>query len=65
MRAAAVRQLITLEQLADALPWSMSLDELADELWGTLLVLTDQLAGLTRTEREHLASQIPEHRETV
>ena len=65
MRAAAARQLITLEQLDDALPWSMSLDELADELWGTLLVLTDQLAGLTRTEREHLAAQIPEHRETV
>ena len=32
VRAAAARQLITLEQLADALPWSMSLDELADEL---------------------------------
>ena len=43
----------------------MSLDELADELWVTPLVLTDRLAGLTRAEREHLAARIPEHRETV
>ncbi|MFJ6848760.1 hypothetical protein ACIQO5_10250, partial [Micrococcus luteus] len=61
VRAAAARQLITLEQLADALPWSMSLDELADELWVTPLVLTDRLAGLTRTEREHLAALATEH----
>ena len=65
VRAVAARQLITLEQLSDALPWSMSLDELADELWVTPLVLTDRLAGLTRAEREHLAARIPEHRETV
>ena len=65
MRAAAARQLITLEQLSDALPWSMSLDELADELWVTPLVLTDRLAGLTRAERAHLAARIPEHRETI
>ena len=65
VRAATARQLITLEQLSDALPWSMSLDELADELWVTPLVLTDRLAGLTRAEREHLDARIPEHRETV
>lgn len=61
VRAAAARQLITLEQLADALPWSMSLDELADELWVTPLVLTDRFAGLTRTEREYLAALATEH----
>lgn len=61
VRAAAARQLITLEQLADALPWSMSREELADELWVTPLVLTDRLAGLTRTEREHLAALATEH----
>ena len=43
----------------------MSLDELADELWVTPLVLTDRLAGLTRTEREHLAARIPARRETI
>ena len=61
VRAAAARHLITLEQLADALPWSMSLDELADELWVTELVLLDRLAGLTRAEREHLAALATEH----
>lgn len=61
LRAAAARQLITLEQLADALPWSMSLDELADELWVTPLVLTDRLAGLTRVERDHLAALATEY----
>ena len=62
VRAATARHLIMLEQLAAALPWSMSLDELAAELWVTPLVPTDRLAGLTRAERAHLAARIPEHR---
>lgn len=61
VRAIAARRLVTHEQLADALPWSMSLNELADELWVTPLVLTDRLAGLTRAEREHLAALATEH----
>ena len=65
VRAATARHLIMLEQLAAALPWSMSLDELAAELWVTPLVPTDRLAGLTRAERAHLAARIPEHRETI
>lgn len=65
VRASAARQVITLEQRAEAPPWSMSLDELADELWVTPFVLTDRLAGLTWTERDHLVARIPEHCDTV
>lgn len=35
VRAIAARRLITHEQLVVALPWAMSLDEFADELWVT------------------------------
>lgn len=63
VRARAARLLITHEQLAEALPWSAVLEELADDLWVTPMVLTDRLAGLTPAERSDLTARIPEHRD--
>ena len=63
VRAAAARTLISHEDLAAALPWALSLEELADDLWVPPLVLRDRLAGLTATERADLAARLPEHHE--
>lgn len=63
VRDAAARTLISHEDLAAALPWAMSLEELADDLWVPPLVLRDRLAGLTATERADLAARLPEHHE--
>lgn len=54
VRAEAARRLITLEQLQHAMPWALSVGELADELWVTEMVLLDRLEGLTHAERRTL-----------
>lgn len=54
VRAEAGRRLVTVEQLQHAMPWALSMGELADELWVTEMVLLDRLEGLTLEERRAL-----------
>ncbi|MDY6054378.1 ImmA/IrrE family metallo-endopeptidase [Micrococcus sp.] len=50
VRAETARLLVTAEDLLAALPWALSLEELADELWVTPLVAADRLLALTPDE---------------
>lgn len=52
VRAEAARRLVTTEDLLAALPWSGSVEELAEELWVTPLVLADRLLLLSPEEAE-------------
>lgn len=61
VRAEAARRLITHQDLLRAMPWALSLEELADDLWVTPMVLTDRLAGLTRVERDDITARLPDH----
>ncbi|WP_422934946.1 ImmA/IrrE family metallo-endopeptidase [Sinomonas sp. P47F7] len=56
VREEAARRLIPLDQLAEALAWTQSPAELADELHVTQQVIGDRLDGLTGSEREQLAA---------
>lgn len=51
VRTETARRLIGLDQLLRAMPWAMSVPELADELWVTELVLLDRLRTLSEVER--------------
>lgn len=55
VRAETARRLVATEDLAGAVPWVLSLIELADELWVTPLVLADRLLMLDPVERTALA----------
>ena len=57
VRAEAARLLVSTEDLLAALPWAMSLEELADELWVTPLVAADRLQTLTPEEAAALARE--------
>jgi hypothetical protein len=50
VRAEAARRLVKLDHLAKAMQWSLSFDELADELWVTPEVLQDRIKHLTDAE---------------
>lgn len=57
-RETARRLLPHLGVVADALAWSLTLDEAADELWVTLPVLLDRLTDLDDAERRIIASRL-------
>lgn len=60
VRAEVARLHIPLEALVHAMPWALSLEDLADELWVTPMVLMDRLGGLTPAERTVLAARAHE-----
>lgn len=55
VRTEAARRLVQMQHLVPAAQWALSLEELADELWVTPMVLRDRLSGLTDGERQELA----------
>lgn len=55
---AAARRLIGLEQLLDALRWSRSIEELADELWVDVALARTRLQHLHPSEHHWLARQL-------
>lgn len=55
---AAARKLIGLDALADALAWSLSLEEAAAELWVDVGLLRARLAGLSAGERAWLEGRL-------
>lgn len=61
VRAETARRLVSAEALLAAAPWALSLDELADELWVTPLVLADRLEHLTAAERVLLEAALADH----
>lgn len=54
----AARRLIPLDRLADALAWTESAEEAADELWVDEATLSARLASLTADERVALAERL-------
>ncbi len=56
VRVETARRLITVEQLVEWVPWALSREELASELWVTELVLADRLESLNAAEQERLDS---------
>ncbi|PWJ22817.1 uncharacterized protein DUF955 [Branchiibius hedensis] len=55
---AAVRQLIPLQRLADALAWSQDEYELARELWVDVPTVRVRLEGLTEDERDEIERRV-------
>lgn len=53
----AARRLITVDDLARVMPWSIHLHEMAEELWVTPQTLRDRLIGLRLAERRALAER--------
>ncbi|WGH80627.1 ImmA/IrrE family metallo-endopeptidase [Auritidibacter ignavus] len=51
VRVETARRLITVEQLAEWVPWALSFEELASELWVTEMVLADRVDNLNADER--------------
>lgn len=61
VRAHTARLLISHQQLISALAWTSSPAELAEDLWVTLDVIEDRLAGLTASERAHINQELRGH----
>lgn len=59
-RDLAARRLIRLDHLADALKWTRSVHELAEELWVDVETLTDRLEGLSLEEVAWLRAELGE-----
>lgn len=54
----AARRLITLDALADALAWSRSPEEAAEELWVDVATLRTRLEHLHPSERGHVRARL-------
>lgn len=58
VRTITAQRLVTVSALVEALRWSSSIDEAADELWVTPEVLRDRLADLSTVERAQVDQAI-------
>lgn len=56
VRRAVARRLVPIDALLDALRWTESWDEAADELWVTVEVFRDRLDDLSEDERAMVAA---------
>jgi hypothetical protein len=61
VRRETARRLVTITDLIDALKWSRSVPELADELWVTVGVLMDRIDSLSAHERQLFEQVIRQH----
>ncbi|MFT3877168.1 MAG: hypothetical protein QM708_12205 [Propioniciclava sp.] len=58
MNAAAARKLIAVEDLADALSWSLNPHDVADELWVDISTLEARMTHLNDIEMEYLRRRL-------
>lgn len=61
----SARRLVTLEQLSEALAWTLRDDELTEELWVDRPTLRARLRSLTDAEHAYLAARLVHHLESA